>query len=382
MIQHNENKIDHFIVSNVPWCHDGIKFRRHRLAEYLLHHERTSKVYYIYPSGIGYRHPIRGYRNFKESAGILSNGIYQIALPDKKGWVRYGTILNNYICKYFVSKVDRNHNQRYIWYTNPSYAILSEKLSWDRIIYDCSDLWNREPIEKAKLQSEKTIAGNSDVIISTSQYLVDYIKKLFNREATFIENGVDYSFFNQVEPANLPEIPKPRLGFIGGFKRNIDLDLILYLISNLPDVSFVLAGPISNSETQKMNIIMEHDNVHYIGKLDFKSVPSYMKSLDLGLIPYKVNEFNLAGSPNKLFEYLAAGVPVVSQGVANVRKYSQKGVCYVSDSNYEDFLELCTEALSLRDNHFYREKRLEVAQEQDWSKKFDQMFDLVVKGTN
>jgi len=366
----------HYIVSGASWGEDGILFRRNRLTEYLLHHEKTAGVYYIYPSGIRIKHPIKDFKSLNQRTGFLPNNVFQIALPDNRGWMRYGNILGRYIQKRLLKYIHKDALS-FLWFTNPSYAGLADLPVWDKVIYDCSDYWNRPPSRPNKIKSEKKIISRSNYIFATSQFLVDYIETVSKKSAILIENGVDFNMFTTAEPCELTELPSPRLGFVGGMKSKIDYGLLLFLAKRDVGINIVLIGPIVDKNNEKLSELLRLPNVYSIGPVESKVVPSYMKTLDVGLLPYKKIDYNLAVSPLKLFEYLSVGLPCVGTGVPSTKKYMNDGIYYFTESGYEEFYLLCKKAYKRKNDDLNKKRRIELARENDWSQKFSAMLDVV-----
>jgi len=374
-------KINHYIVSGAPWNDDGIRYRRNRLSEYLKNDSNTVQVYFICPVGISVRNTIGSIKRFKHSTGKLPNGIIQIGLPDYRGLMRYGGLLRRFIRRMVRNWFNKNDNRKYIWFTDPSYADLATAFPWDKIIYDCSDLWNREGTGPSKYSSELNIIIQSDIIFATSDYLRNTVYRMGKKNAYVVENGVAYDSFRTAYPEQLDTIPTPRIGFAGSLKFKIDYDLLIYLAEKLPHVSLVLIGPNDDRDDTFINGIRQYKNIFWLGKVPYKNIPGYIKALDTGILPYKNVEYNNAVSPLKLFEYLAAGIPAVGTGLPSTEKYSSEGVYYYTNNGYKDFAEKCLDALQRKDDLKYRDKRLETAAMHDWNTKFQYMLDIVMGDT-
>ncbi|MBV5344020.1 glycosyltransferase family 1 protein, partial [bacterium] len=75
---------------------------------------------------------------------------------------------------------------------------------------------------------------------------------------------------------------KPRIGYIGDITSlRLDADLIYELAKSKPDYSFVMIGRADKLfESHAMN---ELKNVHFLGSIAKKMVPTYMSALQVCL---------------------------------------------------------------------------------------------------
>jgi hypothetical protein len=66
-----------------------------------------------------------------------------------------------------------------------------------------------------------------------------------NPNSSLAPNGVDYARYAVpwTEPADLGAIPRPRIGYVGIIKAQLDFDLLLTLARRHRDWSFVFVGP-------------------------------------------------------------------------------------------------------------------------------------------
>jgi len=143
---------------------------------------------------------------------------------------------------------------------------------------------------------------------------------------------VDYDHFCQAVSENLPvpadiaDIPRPRLGFFGLIRDWVDVDMLSAVAQKRPEWHFVLIG----DSTIDLEPYCVRPNLHFLGRKPYAELPAYCQQFDVGLIPFKVNELTRAVNPIKLREYLAAGLPVVSTPMPEVQQYAH--LIGISDS--------------------------------------------------
>jgi glycosyltransferase involved in cell wall biosynthesis len=119
--------------------------------------------------------------------------------------------------------------------------------------------------------------------------------------------GVDVGRFASAEAMSLPDIPRPRVGFIGRFEPVKGLDVLLDAVCRLTTpASLVLAG--DGSQRTALN----GRKVHVLSSVAYEQVPSLLKALDVLVLPsVTIPPLHREQFGRVLAEAMAAGVPVV-----------------------------------------------------------------------
>ena len=118
-------------------------------------------------------------------------------------------------------------------------------------------------------------------------------------------------------PADVANIARPRVGFIGGIDAHtFDPELFLKVVAALPNVSFVMVGGSSLPEGW-----CPHPNVHFLGRKPYDEVASYMAACDALIMPWNQSDWIKGCNPIKLKEYLAVGRPVVTTDFPALAEY-------------------------------------------------------------
>ncbi len=153
---------------------------------------------------------------------------------------------------------------------------------------------------------EEELIERVDIAVCTAKNLQKLIPK-----AKHLPNGVPIEHFSKQPaiPAEYSSIPKPIALYVGAIEEWFHFDLLKELSQTLPEVSFVLIGPI------KKNPFEDYQNIHVLGPRSYCNIPAYMAHANVGLIPFDVENFpelihNV--NPLKLYEYMACGLPVVA----------------------------------------------------------------------
>jgi len=389
-----EKKIIHVIIAS-PQQSD-LRYRRHRLAEYLSKQDDSENVFWVSPEFARLVEPMdhfkirRRARKGFDAAG--DKGIIEFSMPGHSSttymdWGRF--LCASYTRKLKAMLVNRDA-RKVLWFTSPVFPFMATMIGWDLTVYDCSDFWAASTAgstsmvaginSRIKRKSEQSIIEHSDVILATSSYLAEQVERESGRMAIIIENGVDFQQFAAMGRSRgddlLSEIPRPRLGFVGGLKEKIDFSVMREMADRHPEWNIVLVGP-KLSGSNELNGLLRRDNVFWVGSVDSEEVPAYLRCLDVGLLPYRDIDYNKGVFPLKLFEYLAVGLPVVGCGVPSTARYAA-GDTYTLCAG-DVFVEACENALAMEgcDEGRASTRRVELARQADWEVRFRQIMNIV-----
>jgi glycosyltransferase involved in cell wall biosynthesis len=211
-----------------------------------------------------------------------------------------------------------------IWTFTPDISYVLGHFGEEKVVYYCVDDhasfsgYDREQV----LRDEADLCRRADLVVTTSMALQE-AKSPLNPHTVLVTHGVDYEHFARAmaddlpAPADLRDIPRPRLGFFGLVRDWVDLDLVAAVARARPAWHVVLIG----DSTVDLAPYRGVANMHFLGRKSYDELPAYCRQFDVGLIPFKVNELTRAVNPIKLREYLAAGLPVVSTPMPEVRLY-------------------------------------------------------------
>ncbi|MEV4176196.1 glycosyltransferase [Nonomuraea sp. NPDC049709] len=170
---------------------------------------------------------------------------------------------------------------------------------------------------------EEALLRRADHVLYVSGALMAEERHLTGDRAHFLDHGVDLEHFTRRDrlPADLADIPGPRVGFFGALDDFVvDFDLLERIAADLPDVSLVLIG----DATVPMERLTEHPNVHWLGFRPYEDIPAYGSGFDVAIMPWLDNAWIRHANPIKLKEYLALGLPVVSTDFAELANYTDR----------------------------------------------------------
>jgi len=165
----------------------------------------------------------------------------------------------------------------------------------------------------AAIQLEKELIQSVDLNVCTALSLLEQIKQQYP-SIKHLPNGVPFAHFTKEigpKPLEYQSIPQPIAVYVGAIDHWFDYALVKKLAISLPDVSFVLIGPVS----KRTSIFHSIKNIYLLGPKPYSSIPDYLKYADVGIIPFDVKQYPAlvhTVNPLKLYEYMACGLPVVS----------------------------------------------------------------------
>lgn len=185
---------------------------------------------------------------------------------------------------------------------------------------------------------ENSLCAKCNIVLANSQYLADSVKE-YNNLSFDIGQGVELSNYNYKSsysiPKKLENIKKPIVGYIGWItSKRIDGDLIYNIATQLPEVSFVMAG--SEDEYFVKNKLHTLNNIHFIGHINMDDVPQYIANFDICFNPQLKNDITIGNYPRKIDEYLAMGKEIIATKTDAMEMFKE----YVNlCNNAEEYVE-------------------------------------------
>jgi glycosyltransferase involved in cell wall biosynthesis len=231
-------------------------------------------------------------------------------------------------------------------------------------------------------QSERELLQLSDVVFANCRELA-YRFSRWNQNANVFAPGVNLSAFSSAandasqtegDPLDLLNIPRPRIGYIGGLHRFVDYDLLRKMAEARPDWSWIMIGA-AQVDLQQLR---ELPNVYLLGQQPHERLFQYLKSFDACLVPY-VNTAEMSTVvPTKINEYLAAGKAVVSTNLPTVCEFNEEhDVLVTAPPDPKLFLEAIERVLANPGSKADVNKRQKVAALADWELRLEAMSRLI-----
>lgn len=259
----------------------------------------------------------------------------------------------------------------HIPYWTPLTLELRVRYGW-KILYDCMDEWIDFPnIGKALIEEEEILVRQSDLVTVTASLLYNKWSSVA-RCCVLVRNAVDYKFFREHCSPNplLNDMARPIIGYYGALAEWVDFELLSFLAESRPNWTFVLIGDIFVKDIAGLD---KMQNVFMPNRQPYADMPRFLYHFDVCLIPFKLNDMTHAVDPVKFYEFVSAGKPIVSVPLEELKIYDD--YIYFADRP-EDFLRQIEIAL-VENNFDIFNKRIEFAQMNDWSSRFDMVCSAI-----
>ena len=222
----------------------------------------------------------------------------------------------------------------YIW--RPQFDFALQAIDFDTSCYHIDDEYSFSREDLPVPPREQALIETVDQVIVHSPALLEK-KGSTNPNTRFIPNGVDFAAYAQPveEPQDLRSIPRPRVGYSGKLKRQLDWPLLTRLVASHKNCQFVFVGPVvDHAEARSAVKALEREpNVHFLGAKSVVELARYPQHFDVCLMPYRTDDYTKYIYPMKLHEYLASGRPVVGSRIASLEEFAE--VVHLAESPEE-----------------------------------------------
>lgn len=277
-----------------------------------------------------------------------------------------------------------NINKYLLWYLTPMALNFTQHLKPSLTVYDCMDeLSGFAGAPLGLKEKEKELLARSDLVFTGGQTLYEAKRGAHHNIHPF-PSSIDFHHFEKarqfvVEPEDQKHIAHPRIGFFGVIDERMDLELLEGVARQRPNWNFILIGPVVKIDPATLPRLA---NIHYLGRVEYTDLPSYLASWDVAILPFAHNDATRFISPTKTPEYLAAGRPVVSTSIRDVvRPYAELKLVHIAD-HVPEFVAAIEEAFSDAQNPKWIDKVDAHLAGNSWDKTWSRMNQLVTAAFN
>jgi glycosyltransferase involved in cell wall biosynthesis len=235
-----------------------------------------------------------------------------------------------------------------VWFYSPQFIEQQKYIDHSLVVYDCMDELSTFAGAPADLRdNEKKLLSLADVVFTGGKSIYES-KIRFNINTHCFPSSVDQKHFRKTIlkgtkiPADIKKLKKPVIGYYGVIDERIDYGLLKSIAEKLPDVSFVMIGPVIKVDPQSLPKL---SNIYYLGKKDYQDLPNYLKAFDIAMMPFALNAATKFISPTKTLEYMAGEKLIVSTPIKDVER-DYKNVVSIATSA-EEFAKAITKLLKL-----------------------------------
>jgi glycosyltransferase involved in cell wall biosynthesis len=237
----------------------------------------------------------------------------------------------------------------YLW--RPQFAAAVDWLDHHAIVYHIDDEYTFSATEQPVDPAEEALMRRADCVLIQSPELLAK-KGRYNANTHRVPVGVDFAAYAQPrpEPADLAGIPRPRIGYIGLMKGQLDFPLLTAVARRRSGWSFVFIGPPNANlgrHAAEFAELRKLPNVCLLGHRALRDLPAYTQHMDALTLGYRRNDYTRFITPLKLQEYLASGRPVVGTPIPFLRQFADVVALAETPEAFADALD---EALGSRAN--------------------------------
>jgi glycosyltransferase involved in cell wall biosynthesis len=254
----------------------------------------------------------------------------------------------------------------YLW--RPEFAEALGDMSYDLSCYHIDDEYSFSSVDRPLDTVEAQLIASVDQAFIHSKALFDK-KGAVNPRSMLVPNGVDYAAYADPvpEPGDLAAIPRPRIGYTGHLKRQLDWALLADLAERHQGWSFVMVGAANPHPevTAWMERLSARPNIHFLGAKSTEELAAYPQHFDVCVMPYQLDGYTKYIYPMKLHEYLASGRPVVGARVPAIEEFHDVVALASSLDDWSRALTSALEADACSDVR--RSARQAVARQYEWN---------------
>lgn len=253
----------------------------------------------------------------------------------------------------------------YLW--RPEFAAALDCIPHDLSSYHIDDEYSFSAVDRPIPEAEMRLIKSVDQVFIHSPALLEKKGKI-NPHTSFAPNGVNFDAHARAvpAPADVADIPHPRIGYSGYIKKQLDWPLLLELTARHPEWLFIFVGA-SNPHPEIAASIAElsgRKNVRFLGSKTAQELANYPQHFDVCIMPYRRDDYTRYIYPLKLHEYLASGKPVVGTPIASLEAF--RDVVRLP-ATLDEWSSALTEALGTSANTTeQRAARQAVAKQHDW----------------
>lgn len=345
----------------IVFCHLRWQFVYKRPQHIISRMANTMKILFI-------EEPLEYKENENCGNLIVINEMLHVLQPNVKDIQSIVEIIPQYVSNTTIS---------YGWFYSAAFCPLLGSMEFENVIYDCMDeLSLFKNASEHLTNQEKYLISQSNIIFTGGKSLYES-KKQFHKNVHCIPNSVDnYHFAKALNGVAIPDdiasLKSPIVGYYGVIDERINLELLHEAAKKLPNISFVMIGPLGQIEE---NELPKESNIHYLGIKPYSQLPNYLKAFDVAMMPFALNDATKYISPNKTLEYIAAGRAIISTKIPDVvRDYS---ICINLIDTADEFCEAIVFQLERRDRLSMEMEYYKILQNTSWDASADKIKSII-----
>jgi len=295
-------------------------------------------------------------------------------MPILRGKNKMPGFLSRYFHKIEIKKILKTTSKPdIVWSFDPYVFQWLDDFGANIKIYHQVDAMNNDRLIKI-------IAQQADFVFSTAESILNKLKP-FNRNCYKIPHGCHFKdkLYRDFTPG-IPGKNKIKACYVGNFYKVLDMDTILILINQNPDVDFIFIGPTEKSnlgsevlEKTYIEALAKKSNAFLMGPIPAQDLHYYLELMDINFAVYKEKQMN----SHKIMGYLYSGKVSLSTPLV---EYESSELLLQSKSN-EDFPDLFR---SVKQNltHFNSHKKVTERRAYALEHSYDKLLNRIEKIIN
>jgi len=216
-----------------------------------------------------------------------------------------------------------------------------------KLVYDAYEDWiyqvgrRHTILPKLVYVIEKKLVEFADYILTVDSVDEELYKRFkgWNENVQILENAPiiqDFDAKANRKPRFDLDSERDIVFYVGGISEDKGLFKMLEAINEVkksnPKAKLVIAGGLSERIKQSANKYIEDkelsEDVDFLGYVDYRDVPSLLKSSTIGLILYQPTSWHLRSkASSKLFLYMAAAIPIIVSDFPGFREIISGANC-------------------------------------------------------
>ncbi len=261
-----------------------------------------------------------------------------------------------------------------VWVGYPLYGRYIPNHYSGLLVYDCMDL-HKELYPRPQgvgrlLVEEKRLVERCDVVMASSHFLQNYLKRTYQRYGvSLVRNGYDSRELWRYGQGKQGK-KKYSIAYVGTISSWFDWDVLRVAEEKVPEVEFVLFGPVDKKES--MPILT---NSSWRGVIPREELGDAVSDCDAFIMPFQVNALVEAVDPVKLYEYIAWGKCIICSYYPELDRFKEFVYFYRDRGAFVDLIaNLCGEGFAPK---FSQSQQREFLEKNTWEQRYLQCRKLI-----
>lgn len=225
---------------------------------------------------------------------------------------------------------------------------------------------------------ENWLCKNVNMILCVSDTIKEKLSK-FNKPVFTIPHGIS----EEIVHKHFEKKSNNIVIMAGSINYRLDYELLDYLTSYFPNVSFMLIGPVdkqkfNNQDHLFFDKLSNKKNIFFTGKQSMKYIYEQIGKSTLCICAYKQDQLVNQLNSLKVIQYLGMGKPVITNYLKEYESAAKEKIVYISTSK-ETFSSYFEKILNGNEEEALRLKRITFASKYSYTKLIKKIEQYITK---